>query len=237
MRIIKLRFLCLFSIGVAWTVFAQNIEQRTDEMFATLQRDIDQRVSEISIVRLRANHADRLWNRHALLLNRKIRLWNQQDRTLYQLLQTKIIERKKNYLTTSTSDLVQQRELINAINTYRDTKHLSPLAYNSKLTEAAYRHALDLSRHFPYDTDGDGKVELISHIGTDGTRVVQRVQDTWYMYNFLAENIAYNQVTANQVLYDWINSPKHHDNLITNKAKDIGIAKIGPYWVMVIGRS
>lgn len=226
----------LSTLFFSWSVIAQSIEQRVDEMFVWIEHQITQRVAGISMIRIRANHENRLWNRHALLLNRYIRLWNNTDKILYQAVQTKIVERKNDYLTQSTSDLIKQQELINAINSYRSTKNLVPFNYNSKLTQAAYRHALDLSNNFPYDADWDWVKELIWHIGSDGTRVMNRVQDTWYIYLFLAENIAYNQITANQVLYDWINSPLHHANLLTDKARDIGIVKIWSYWVMVIGR-
>ena len=104
--------------------------------------------------------------------------------------------------------------------------NLTILTYNSKLTQAAYQHALDLSHNFPYDADRDGSKELISHIGTDGSRVTQRAEHALYSYSFLSENIAYNQITAVQVLQDWINSPTHYDNLVSKKPQDIAVVKV-----------
>lgn len=221
----------LFLVSSVW---GESLEQRADEIFMWFQAEINQRISSIPLPSLRDKHEKRLWSRYSLLLNRQIRLWSASDRVLYQAVQTKIVERNNDYLTQSTSDLTKQRELINAVNNYRKMNDLTTLNYNSELTKAAYQHALDLSNNFPYDADGDGSKELISHIGTDGSRVVQRAEYAWYSYSFLAENIAYNQITAVQVLQDWINSPTHYDNLVSSKPQDIAVVKVWPYWVMVM---
>lgn len=154
---------------------------------------------------------------------------------MYQAVRTKIKERDNSYLTDSNSNLIKQWELINAINNYRTSHNMLQLNYNSKLSQIAYRHANDLANNFPYDVDGDGVKEIISHRGSDGTRVVQRAEHVWYIYSFLAENIAYNQITATQVLQDRLNSPTHYNNIVSQKSKEIGVAKVGPYRVMVIG--
>jgi uncharacterized protein YkwD len=89
--------------------------------------------------------------------------------------------------------------------------------------------------NFPYDTDGNGIKENISHVGTNGWRVTSRVESLWYNYSLVAENIWYNQQTPAEILLDRENSPTHYENLITKKATQIGVAKVWSYWVMVIG--
>ena len=80
--------------------------------------------------------------------------------------------------------------------------------------------------NFPYDIDHDGIKELISHVGTDGTRVSQRAGNVWYIYSYLGENIAYNQLTSQKVFQDWLDSPSNYANIVTTRAKEIGIVKI-----------
>jgi uncharacterized protein YkwD len=75
---------------------------------------------------------------------------------------------------------------------------------------------------------------VLSHIGTDGTRVMQRATQAWYHYVFIAENLAYNQPSAQQVLTDWNNSPTHHANLSALQPTHMWVAKMWSYWVLVL---
>ncbi len=98
-----------------------------------------------------------------------------EKRIVYQTVWPKIIQRKE-VTQFSTNDLVVQWEIINEVNRLRKERGLIGLTYNLTLTRAAYTHAQDMYLNFPYDTDGDGIKETISHAGTDGTRVQDRVE-------------------------------------------------------------
>ena len=91
---------------------------------------------------------------------------------VFQSLWSKIV--LQNYAYMSTQDIVSQHDLAYHINLWRKNNNLSTLQLDPVLMRVAYRHGLDLYQHFPYDTDGDGTKEVLSHIGTDGTRVMQR---------------------------------------------------------------
>ncbi len=212
-----------------------SFSQQIDEIYNWYQSQIEERIVKIPLKKVREQQADRLWKAKELSLHKYIRVWNDTDKLKYQVISTKIVERKNDYLTQSTIDLIFQQELINAINNYRKTKNLWILTYSSLLTKIAYNHSLDLSLHFPYDADRDGKVDIISHIWTDGSRVGNRAQRLWY-YGYIVENIAYNQITAYQVLLDWINSPTHYDNIVSSRVTHIWVSKIGPYCVLVMWR-
>ena len=225
--------LCFFLYG-GIVVAQSSIEQKVDVLLSEFQQQIDQRVQKISSSKMRENHEKRLWKRYNLLLNRQIKLWESSEKIVYQVAQIKILERGNDYLLQSISDLILQQELINAINNYRKKNNLNTVLYSSKLSKIAYVHALDLSNNFPYDTDGDGIAEVISHIWTDGSRVWMRAQKLEY-YDYIVENIAYNQTTAYQVLHDRSNSTLHNDNILSSKVTHIWISKIGKYWVLVMG--
>lgn len=228
-----LSFLTLFFMPLF--SYAESIESRIDTIYTSLESYVHERISTIPLQSMKPKQEKRIWKRLELSLLKKIKFGDESEKLLYQWIWSKVIERNSATISMSTSDLVQQRSVINAINAVRNASDLNSLNYNSRLTQAAYRHALDLSEHFPYDADGDGSREIIWHVGTDGTRVLQRAYDAGYYYSFLGENIAYNQVLPSQVLADWMDSPTHYDNIVAPKAVDIGVAKVGPYWVMVIG--
>lgn len=175
----------------------------------------------------------RLWSGIERWLQTSIQRVQEDQKIIFEALWARVIMREDD--TVTTYGLIQNQELINVINTYRTTQWLPVMGLDPLLMKVAYRHANDLHLHFPYDTDGDGVREVLSHRGSDGTRVMQRTQQAWYDYALIAENLAYNQLTPQQVLNDWILSPSHHENLLLMRATDVGVAKVWSYWVMVVG--
>ena len=129
-------------VFVPFFSFAQeSLDIRIDTIYLELNTYVTKRVQKIPKVSLQTKQADRIWKRIELSTQRKIRVSKNDDLLLYQSLRSKIKERKNNYLTDSTSDLIKKWELINAINTYRKDNKLESFSYNSKLTQMAYRHA------------------------------------------------------------------------------------------------
>ena len=129
-------------VFVPFFSFAQeSLYTRIDTIYLELNSYVTKRVQKIPKVSLQTKQADRIWKRIELSTQRKIRVSKNDDLLLYQSLRSKIKERKNNYLTDSTSDLIKKWELTNAINTYRKDNKLESFSYNSKLTQMAYRHA------------------------------------------------------------------------------------------------
>ncbi len=54
-----------------------------------------------------------------------------------------------------------------------------------------------------------------SHDRPDGTRFFTAFNEVGLFYRHCAENLAYGQYTAEQVVLDWIESPTHRDNLLS----------------------
>ena len=206
------------SVESYYTKFDDYVEWKTDSIW---------------FKRIRIKIEDRIWNTLLAGIQRKLTNLDGEQKIIFQTLWSKISQRKDTNRYT-TSDLIVQWELINLINNFRTEQGLWQLTYNTLLTKAAYNHANDMYLHFPYDTNWDWIKENLSHVGTDWSRVNMRVENLWYGFSFVAENIAYNQTQASQVLLDRKNSPTHYANLIAMKAKDIWVAKLWSYWVLVL---
>ncbi len=238
-------WLSLFIITIIWYIFsfsfvnevqAINISiiNTIDTYYDGFTNQITDKTDHIWIPRVRTRVQNRLRNRVLSSIQKKIFLLKWEEKMIYQIVWLKILQRK-DALKFSTNDLVVQRELIALINSFRKEKWLSQLSYNPLLTKAAYNHANDMYINFPYDTNGDGIKENISHFGTNGRKVQDRVESLWYIPYFVWENIWYNQQTPEEILLARKNSPTHYSILIATEANEIWVVKLGSYWVMVIG--
>lgn len=135
----------------------------------------------------------------------------------------------RNYAGTSL-DPERARDLINQ---YRYENGLKPLKLNAQLTEAAKDHSRDLS-----------KWDRISHYGSDGSNPWDRVKRTGYKARLAAENVGTGQVSFEEVLKGWKESPGHNKNLLLSDAKEMGLALVQDpktefksFWTLVIGSS
>lgn len=119
------------------------------------------------------------------------------------------------------------------INKYRAGKGLKPLTLNAQLTSAAKAHARDLA-----------KWDRISHFGSDGSNPWDRVKRTGYRATVAAENVGTGQVTFEEVLRGWKESPGHNKNLLLADARHAGLALVQDprtefksFWTLVLGSS
>lgn len=85
-----------------------------------------------------------------------------------------------------------------------------PLSMSAVLTQAAERHAGDLSR--------TGRA---SHVGSDGSTVTQRAAAYGRP---VGENVAAGQVDLAQVMREWLASDGHCQNVMNPYAKQFGAA-------------
>ncbi|HEX2840962.1 CAP domain-containing protein [Hyphomicrobium sp.] len=117
------------------------------------------------------------------------------------------------------------------INQYRKDNGLKPLRLNTALTDAAKEHSRDLA-----------KWDRISHYGSDGSNPWDRVKRTGYKPRLAAENVGTGQVSFNEVLKGWKESPGHNKNLLLGDAREMGLALVQDpktefksFWTLVIG--
>ena len=111
-----------------------------------------------------------------------------------------------------------------AINSSRAAQGRSALDYSPRLEAVARAHGEDMARK-----------GFFSHTGSDGSEIGQRLSRGGYTFCFGAENIALGQPSLEVVMASWMKSPGHRRNILSRKAKDVGLARVtGNYWVMVL---
>lgn len=104
------------------------------------------------------------------------------------------------------------------------------LAWNKALAEAAEQHSVDMvARHY------------FDHVSPDGKHVSQRVAAQGYKWRAVGENLAGGDTTVNGVLFGWLKSPDHCQNIMNPAFSNIGVScvrqggsKWGTYWTMVL---
>ena len=132
--------------------------------------------------------------------------------------------------TQTALDPEKARDIINQ---YRKDKGLKPLRLNAELTAAAKNHSRDLA-----------KWDRISHYGSDGSNPWDRVKRAGYKAKLTAENVGTGQVTFEEVMKGWKESPGHNKNLLLGDAEHMGIALVQDpktefksFWTLVLGSS
>ncbi|CAH0488207.1 unnamed protein product [Peronospora farinosa] len=93
--------------------------------------------------------------------------------------------------------------MLAAVNKQRATKGLSPLCLNKKLHIVAQVHSDDMAAN-----------DFMSHKGSDGSTMPQRVTRAGYNWTSVAENVAAGYVTVDDVMQGWIGSPEHLENIM-----------------------
>jgi uncharacterized protein YkwD len=103
--------------------------------------------------------------------------------------------------------------ILTLVNNYRAQNNLPALQLNDGLNQAAQIRAQELLQSF-------------SHTRPDGRSFYSVLEDLNISYSYAAENVAYglNQYsTAQEVFNGWINSEGHRANILSDKAKYLGV--------------
>jgi uncharacterized protein YkwD len=126
-----------------------------------------------------------------------------------------------------------QRELLSHLNAERKARGLPALALSAKLDKAAQGHACD-----------NAKRRSISHTSSDGGTLKTRLRKAGYAFRTAAENTGRGFATGARAVEWWMNSPKHKDNILLRKAREVGVGiAVSPapdnklHWIIVVGAS
>lgn len=111
--------------------------------------------------------------------------------------------------------LVVSSVLIDFTNQTRQELGLPPLYRNSNLDKSSLLKAKEM------DT-----LAYFSHESPDGTAPWKFFRAANYEYAYAGENLALNFPTSKKVHDGWLNSPKHRDNIVDPRYKEIGISVI-----------
>jgi len=86
------------------------------------------------------------------------------------------------------------------------------------------------------------KYQRLDHTipGADYPTLESRLQAVSYIYGSAAENVAWNQPSAQAVVSSWMNSAGHRANILDPGLREIGVAMAKssngqPYWAQVFG--
>ena len=138
--------------------------------------------------------------------------------------------------TTGTAEF--KHEFLKQINHVRSTgctcgttymPPAPPMVWNDNLEKAAKGHAWDMSNN-----------NYFSHTSKDGRSMEDRIVFAGYIFNgfksfAIGENIAFGQMSINEVMNGWLKSPGHCKNLLNPQFKEVGVAQDHTYWVQDFG--
>jgi uncharacterized protein YkwD len=123
---------------------------------------------------------------------------------------------ERDYYAERTKGLADRaavrRAVLDAVNTERRKARARPLALDSRLDEAAERHAQDmLARGY------------FAHESPEGKTVRQRAKAAGYDWHAVGENIALGQLSVEQVMDAWMKSPEHRRNILDRDFVHMGL--------------
>ncbi len=116
----------------------------------------------------------------------------------------------------------EEPRLVDEVNDLRARAGLNPLTEVAALDRAALRHAGDMAAG-----------SFLSHQGSDGSTLVDRVEAEGYDWCYLGENIGHGYADAPAMAQGWSDSPDHRPNLLSGVARQTGTARVGGYWVQI----
>jgi uncharacterized protein YkwD len=111
------------------------------------------------------------------------------------------------------SNIAQLRaDMGKAVNVQRAANGRKQLTADPRLDEAAMAHACWMA-----------ETNTFSHRGTGGSLPKKRIKSTGYRPGLTAENIAYGQTSAAQVVGEWMESAGHRKNILIGSLDQYGI--------------
>ena len=75
--------------------------------------------------------------------------------------------------------------------------------------------------------------QFLEHTSSNGDTLIERLHNVNYLWSAVGENIAHNQNSIKQVIDDWLSSPGHCSNLMSDVYTQTGVALVNKYWTQV----
>ncbi len=108
------------------------------------------------------------------------------------------------------SQKTMQQQVLDLVNSERAKNGLSPVSYDQAATCAAQKRAVETET-------------LFSHTRPDGSRCFTALDECGASYRGAGENIAMGQMTAREVMDDWMNSDGHRANILNPSFTKLGV--------------
>lgn len=110
-------------------------------------------------------------------------------------------------------------EFAKLVNEHRASIGCAVLQLDESVTAVAARHSLDMVERDYFD-----------HTNPEGQSPFDRLEEANITYRRAGENIAAGQVSADEVLNDWLNSSGHRANIENCGFTHHGIGLVDNYW-------
>ncbi len=114
--------------------------------------------------------------------------------------------------------------MLAAVNAERAGLGLDPLTWNNLLEEAALGHTVDMWEN-----------DFMSHTGSDGSSMVDRINATGYSWSRISENVARGYTSVGDVMSGWMGSDGHRANILDPDVTEMGAAMVGNFWTQNFG--
>ncbi len=106
---------------------------------------------------------------------------------------------------------------------------VKPVIWNKKLANASLRHSLDMAEN-----------GFLSHTGSKGDGLSERLQGVHYEWIASAENIGHGYRSSEEAVQSWLKSTMHCKNIMNPEFKEIGAAyakseSLRTYWTLIFG--
>ena len=99
------------------------------------------------------------------------------------------------------------------------------LVWNDTLALVARLHSEDMDA-----------ANRLSHNGTDGSFLDDRLERAGFTATVWAENLAQGAASETEVIQLWLDSEGHCENSMNAQVQEVGLGTSGPYWTMVLAR-
>ena len=100
-----------------------------------------------------------------------------------------------------------------------------PLSVDTTLMDVAEAHSVD-----------QAEMGEMSHTGSDGSTLRQRIDRSGYSWMAIGENVAYNYRSAEHVMAGWLSSDGHCRNIMNPMFEELGLGLEDWYWTQVFAK-
>lgn len=120
--------------------------------------------------------------------------------------------------------------ILRLVNRERGLAGVGPVVRNDTLEDAADQYACEMISQNFFD-----------HVNpVTGSTLASRTEAFDYSYRVVGENLAAGQLTPEQVIRDWMDSPDHRRNILDARFTELGVGvrsggTYGMYWVQEFG--
>jgi uncharacterized protein YkwD len=129
------------------------------------------------------------------------------------------------------ADGSEEQRLMELIKGYRQANSLGPLVPSGTLSVAAGRHSEDMAEYGFFSHTS----EASSYYPVGASQYDRLALEGYPAFSYTTENIAFGQLTAQEVFEVWLLSPAHNANMLDGSYTSIGIGHAGPYWTANFG--